>query len=81
MNRGITLFAALLLLGLSLHLVTPPSAEALPACGKHWKYYSDATYSNQVGGKSTTCSGAYISSWGQITTYWWLQTACCGPET
>src|SRR5919106_290741 len=47
--RGLALVAALLLLVLSLTLLAPPRAEALPACGTHYKYYSSAALTTQVG--------------------------------
>jgi hypothetical protein len=75
--RGLALVAALLLLVLSLTLLAPPRAEALPACGTHYKYYSSAALTTQVGYRYYTCSGVLSSSWGSVTIYKIVNTYCC----
>jgi hypothetical protein len=56
------------LVGLT-NLMYAPSAEAAPAQGCDWEYYSDATYYEHVGSKSLTCSGRTYSS-GMQTPYY-----------
>jgi hypothetical protein len=75
--RGLALIAALLLLVLSLTVLAPPRAEALPACGTHYKYYSSASLTTQVGYRYYTCQGVLASSWGTVTIYKIVNTYCC----
>lgn len=51
--------------------------SAMPCHEVEHNYYSDATYTNQVGWKYLTCHGTY--SWGIITQYDdVLDGECCG---
>jgi hypothetical protein len=47
---------------------TEQTAEALSGSSGHVRYYSDATYTTLVGGKTYTCNGG-SSSWGTKTRY------------
>lgn len=79
-GRGLVLLAALLLLTFSLTVLAPPSADALPSCGTYYKYYSDSTYTYQVGQKYYNCSGVLVSSWGTVTSYRRVLRYCCDVE-
>jgi len=76
-SRGLVLVAALLLLVLSLTFLAPPRAEALPACGTHYKYYSSAALTTQVGYKYYDCNGVLVTSSGIVTIYKTVNTYCC----
>ena len=56
---------------------TQPTSCAAPCYEVEHEYYSDATYTTQVGYKYITCSGTY--SWGTVTIYRIsYQGGCCG---
>lgn len=76
-SRGIALICALLVLTLSLTVLTPPSADALPACGTHKKYYSNSSYTTQVGYRYWNCSGVLVTSSGYTTIYVITNRYCC----
>jgi hypothetical protein len=80
LTRGIALLAALFLLTLSLTMFAPQDADALPACGTHIKYYSNSTYSVQVGYRYYDCNGVLKSSSGYVTIYKRVNTYCCEPK-
>ncbi|HEV8578535.1 MAG TPA: hypothetical protein VGX68_05575 [Thermoanaerobaculia bacterium] len=75
-DRRIALLAALLLLTLSLTALAPPAADALPACGTHYKYYTCGT-STQVGYRYYNCSGVLVTSSGYTTSCFTRNTYCC----
>lgn len=79
-SRGVALLAALVLLTLSLTMFAPQNADALPACGTHYKYYSDSTYTYQVGYKYYDCNGVLKSSSGYVTIYKTVNRYCCPLE-
>ena len=64
--RAIRLFAALLLLVLSMTMLTPQRTEALPECGTHYNYF-DSTHTFHVGYRKYDCDGNLVSSWGTVT--------------
>jgi hypothetical protein len=78
-GRGIALLAALLLLTLSLTVFSPKTADALPACGTHKKYYSSSAHTTQVGFRYYTCAGVLdpSKSWGVTSPYVISNTYCC----
>lgn len=69
-----TLVAVLLIAGLALCAIVLAPADAFAA--QSCKYYSDATYTTVVGGKSIGCCGE-TSSWGQVTPYRRCQILYC----
>jgi hypothetical protein len=57
---------------------TQPGSCAAPCYEVEHEYYSDATYTTQVGYRYLTCSGGIIG-WGTITSYKFsYQGGCCG---
>lgn len=64
---------------LSLATFIPRSAEALPACGTHKNYYSNAAHTTQVGYRYYTCAGVLdpSKSWGTTSPYVVSNTYCC----
>ncbi|HRC87897.1 MAG TPA: DUF6289 family protein [Thermoanaerobaculia bacterium] len=59
--------AAVSLLVVALLMAIPRPAHAVPAVGLH-KYYSDATYTVQVGQLRVFCNFT-TSGWGVLTNY------------
>ena len=49
-----------------LFLVLPATSSAVSYCSKD--FYSDATYTNLVGGRTTNCQGQTYS-WGIVTAF------------
>jgi len=58
-------------------LLVPGTADALPACGTHYKYYSTPSHTHQVGFKYYDCDGILQSWWGYWTQYSTSATYCC----
>jgi len=76
-SRGIALMAALVLFALSLAVIVPPSADALPACGTHKRYYSSSSYTTQVGYRYWNCDGVLVTSSGTTTPWATTNSYCC----
>jgi hypothetical protein len=62
------LLGSVALLAASFVLTAPRPASALPSQTCDCEYYSDATYTNQVGEKIIFCNGG-VSRWGSTTSY------------
>ena len=45
------------------------AASAVPTHEYEWAWYSDATYTTQVGGRYVTCNGGRGDRWGVVTEY------------
>lgn len=58
-------------------LLVPGSADALPTCGTHVKYYNNANCDVQVGFRYYDCEGVLQSSWGVTSPYPVSNTYCC----
>lgn len=69
-RRSVLLALGLVVVALCLGLLGPAESEAVP-CGFEWRYYSDGTYSVQVGaaGNLPHECGCSTYSWGQTTLY------------
>ena len=69
-----TLVAVLLVAGLAagVILLAPEDALAAQSC----KYYSDSTYTTQVGARTFGCCGE-VSGWGTVTIYRRCQILYC----
>ena len=66
---AITVFTlALAVFSFSAPVKSSKGATTLPACASSTEYYSDSTYTTQVGGKATLCNGRTVR-WGTITSY------------
>lgn len=67
-------FAAVIVFTLALAVITLPvplgknEAVALPNCASTTEYYSDGTYTTQVGFKSILCNGQVIRG-GTVTSF------------
>ena len=61
-------------------LLAPTTAEAVPSYGTHVKYYSDASYSTQVGYRYYNCEGVLQSEWGVTSCYSTSATYGCLAE-
>ena len=70
-NARKLLFAALLI-AVAAAFTAPASAFAVKAC----TFYSDATFSEVIGGYSEGCCGGF-TSWGQFTPFRRCQTLLC----
>lgn len=57
-------------------LAFPKLAQALPCTELHHWFYSDATFTDQVGGRIRDCSGG-VHTWGQQWTDYWAEGDCC----
>lgn len=80
-RRSVRALLALVFFALILAAATALSPArrtgAAPCYEVEHEYYSDATYTTQVGLKWITCSGTY--SWGEVTVYKITITGdCCG---
>lgn len=80
-TRGFTLLAAFLLLALSVTAFSPPKADALPACGTHYKYYNNCIDCVQIGYQYYDCNGQLQSSSGTFNTTCVTQATYCCPIT
>lgn len=74
-------FASLLVVftlavGVGITLV-PNTADAVPLCGTHVKYYSDASHTTQVGLRYFDCDSVLQYSWGIITQWHSVEIYCC----
>lgn len=58
-------------------LFAPTTAEAEPAHGTHYKYYSSAAKTTQVGYRYYNCDGVLESQWGVTTAYYTRATYGC----
>jgi uncharacterized protein DUF6289 len=67
-RKLLLLIGAVALLATSLILGAPRTAEALPAASCDCTYYSDATYTTEVGSVFITCRGQRFQS-GQTSPY------------
>ena len=68
-----------LILSISVALAPSPqgSCSAMPCYEVEHEYYSDASYTTQVGYKYVSCNGIY--TWGTVTVYRIsYQGGCCG---
>jgi hypothetical protein len=75
-DRRIVFLAAMLLFTISLTVMPAQNADALPACGTHYKYYTCGT-STQVGYRYYDCNGVLRSSSGYVTSCFTRNTYCC----
>ncbi len=80
-RRSIKVLLAVILFAVAVAVAIALSparrTEAQPCYEVEHEYYSDATYTTQVGLRHITCSGTY--SWGQVTQYKITITGdCCG---
>jgi hypothetical protein len=74
---GAVILALVLAVAFALSPARQTTAEAMPCYMVEHYYYSDATYTTQVGYKFVTCNGIY--TWGQVTVYKQsFQGDCCG---
>ena len=58
-----------------LFLALPATSSAVSYCSKD--FYSDATYTNLVGGRTTNCQGQTYS-WGVVTAFKLVGCEPCG---
>jgi len=58
-------------------LLVPGSADALPACGTHHRYYNNADCDVWVGLRYYDCDGVLQTSWGYTTQWVVSATYCC----
>lgn len=73
----VVFFALILSVSIALAPSQQESCSAMPCYEVEHEYYSDATYTTQVGWKYITCSGTH--SWGTVTIYKVsYQGDCCG---
>lgn len=61
----------------ALALLAPTTAEAVPAYGTHYKYYSSAAKTTQVGYRYYNCDGVLESQWGVTSAYYTRATYGC----
>jgi hypothetical protein len=72
---GVVFFTLILAVAVALSPVRQASSQ--PCYEVEHEYYSDATYTNQVGYKYIYCGGTH--SWGYVTQYKIVITGdCCG---
>jgi hypothetical protein len=74
------ILAALLIVGLAaVFAATPPSQAQSMRCGTEFIYYSDSTYSCQVGlrGWLPLDCGCASYGWGSVTPYFDVDDAVC----
>lgn len=55
----------------------PSPADAVPAYGTHFKYYSSPSHATQVGYRYYDCNGVLQSGWGSTSPYWTSATYGC----
>jgi hypothetical protein len=67
-RKLVLLLAAIALLAASFVLTAPRPAAALPSQSCDCIYYSDATYTVEVGEKIVYCNG-HIERWGTTSPY------------
>jgi hypothetical protein len=81
-RRALPLCAALLLLFLSVTLLAPPSADALPECGTRYIYYNDSNHTYNVGSALYDCNWNLVSYWGIVTGWYdtYQNLYCCVAE-
>jgi len=79
-SRPVALAAACLLLLLSVTLMAPPRADALPECGRHFNYF-DSTHTFHVGYRKYDCENVLVASWGTVTGWfdYYEYLWCCEP--
>jgi hypothetical protein len=76
-SRRLLLALALIVTLAATFLAAPPPAQAVfSRCANEFFYYSDGTYTNQVGYEVWDCDCTY-SSWGTRTSYRVINSLNC----
>lgn len=81
MRRTLTVAVvlAVFVVAFAVGTLSAPVAEAATKCGTQFKFYSDSSYTTQVGAMvwwPESCS-CYFHSWGTLTVYRVVEDATC----
>lgn len=79
-TRTVATLLTLLAIAIGGMVLMPPTADAVPAYGTHYKYYSTAARTTQVGYRYYTCDGVLASQWGVTSPYYTRATYGCIAE-